>query len=379
MYLRHLELRDFRNYGHVSVEFGQGHVVLHGPNGVGKTNLLEAICVAASGTSPRARTTEELVHWGCEYGFVGGGFVGADNGAQLDVGLARSGQRQIKINGAVKRRADLIGVAPVVYFWADDIGVVKGEASVRRRLVDTELSAVSRSYYFQLTRYRRAIEQRNRVLKELRARRGRQDALGPWDRAAARYGAGLILARSEFLALLGPEVSQAHRTLTGGGQSFVMEYRPSVEPPNEQTGEAGGKDRPGLVEELAKALAEMFGRERAADIAQGATGRGPHREDVELLLGGHQVRAFGSQGEQRVCALAIRMGLATVVEQMTGERPVLLLDDVLSELDARHRAGVFAACGQVDQVIITCCDAADIPAEAGEWAQSYEVRDGRLV
>ena len=338
MYLRHLELRDFRNYGHVSVEFGQGHVVLHGPNGVGKTNLLEAICVAASGTSPRARSTEELVHWGCEYGFVGGGFVGADNGAQLEVGLARSGQRQIKINGAVKRRADLIGVAPVVYFWADDIGVVKGEASVRRRLVDTELSAVSRSYYFQLTRYRRAIEQRNRVLKELRARRGRQDALGPWDRAAARYGAGLIVARSEFLALLGPEVSQAHSTLTGGGQSFVMEYRPSVEPPNEQTGEAGGKDRPGLVEELAKALAEMFGRERAADIAQGATGRGPHREDVELLL-----------------------------------------DDVLSELDARHRAGVFAACGQVDQVIITCCDAADIPAEAGEWAQSYEVRDGRLV
>jgi DNA replication and repair protein RecF len=378
MYLRHLELRDFRNYGHVSAEFGRGHVVLHGPNGAGKTNLLEAICVAASGTSPRARTTEELVHWGCEYGFVGGGFVRAENGVQLEVGLA-PGQRQIKVNGAVKRRADLIGVAPVVYFCADDIGVVKGEPGVRRRLVDTELSAVSRSYYFQLTRYRRAIEQRNRVLKDLRARRGRQDALGPWDRAAARYGAGLILARREFLALLGPEVSQAHSTLTGGKQSFVMEYRPSVELRNEQTRGSGGKDRPALVEELAKVLAEMFGRERGADIAQGATGRGPHREDVELLLGGQQVRAFGSQGEQRVCALAIRMGLATVVEQMTGERPVLLLDDVLSELDARHRAGVFAACGQVDQVIITCCDAEDIPAEAGEWAQSYEVRDGRLV
>ncbi|MCJ7822352.1 MAG: DNA replication/repair protein RecF [Armatimonadetes bacterium] len=379
MYLRHLELRDFRNYGHLSAEFGKGHVVLHGPNGVGKTNLLEAICVAASGTSPRARTTEELVRWGCEYGFVGGGFARADSGAQMDVGLARAGQRQIKINGVVKRRADLIGVAPVVYFWADDIGVVKGEPSVRRRLVDTELSAVSRSYYFQLTRYRRAIEQRNRVLKDLRARRGQRDALAPWDRAAARYGAGLIVGRSEFLALLGPEVSAAHRRLTGGEQSFVMEYRPSIELPNEQTGEVSGKDRPALVEELAKALAEMFGRERAADIAQGVTGRGPHREEVELLLGGHLVRAFGSQGEQRVCALAIRLGLAAVVEQMTGEKPVLLLDDVLSELDARHRAGVFAACGQVDQVVITCCDAEDIPVEAGEWAQSYEVSDGRLV
>ncbi len=379
MYLQQLELRDFRNYGHLSAEFGRGRVVVHGPNGVGKTNLLEAICVAAGGTSPRARTTEELVRWGCEYGFVGGGFLGADNGARLEVGLARAGQRQIKINGAVKRRVDLIGVAPVVYFWADDIAVVKGEPSVRRRLVDTELSAVSRSYYFQLTRYRRAIEQRNRLLKEVRARRGRQEALAPWDRAAARYGAGVMLARSEFLGLLGPEAGRAHGMLTGGEQSFVMDYRPAVELPSEQTGATTEKERRGLVEELAKALAEMFVRERAADIAQGTTGHGPHREDVELLLGGRQVRAFGSQGEQRVCAVAIRMGLAAVVEQMTGERPVLLLDDVLSELDAHHRAGVFAACGQVDQVIITCCDAADIPAEVTESAQSYEVRDGRLV
>lgn len=379
MYLRRLELRDFRNYQRADAILPPGMVIFHGANGAGKTNLLEGVCLAASGASPRAQGAVELVRLGEDVGFVRAHFASDERELSVETGLARTGQRQIKINGAVRRRADLIGLAPVVYFSTDDITAIKGEPGARRRLLDTELSCVSRPYYHDLARYRRSLEQRNRLLKEVRAGRGGAEALDAWDRAVARYGARVMAARQAFLASLGPAAAAAHARLTGGARELLVEYRPCLALPDGQCADACQEEPARLVENLSVLLQRVLFEGREADIARGATGAGPHRDDVEVLLGGWPVPAFGSQGEQRTCAIAIRLGLAGVIESMTGRRPLLLLDDVLSELDSRYRAGVFSACAHADQVIITCCDVADIPAGARSGAAAFEVRDGQLA
>jgi len=378
MYLARLEMRDFRNYRHLVLSLPAGVVVLHGPNGAGKTNLLEAIGVAATGESPRARTTEELVRSGGEYAFVRGDFVGSEGSARIEMGLATTGQRRIKIAGVVRRRVDLIGVAPVVLFWVEDIEMVRGEPSGRRRLLDRELSAVRRPYYDHLTRYRRAVEQRNRLLKSVREGRASAESLDPWDRAAARHGARVMLERSEFISSLAPEAERSHEVLAAGGRRLGVEYRPSVAMPDAQSVGADGKERAARVEEIVGNLTKALTEQRSVDIQYGTTVCGPHRDEVELTLDGRPIRVFGSQGEQRSCALAIRLGLAAVVRRMTGQAPLLLLDDVLSELDERHRRGVFEGCAS-EQVIVTCCDLEDIPAEVRRAGAVLEIQEGNVV
>ncbi len=379
MYLHQLSLRDFRNYETLRLELGPGIVVFHGPNGAGKTNLLEAVHLSSTGESPRARDAAELVRLGHSHAFVSSHYATDEAQLKLELGLAVTGQRQIKVNGIVRRRADLIGLAPVIYFSADDIVTLKGERSGRRRLLDTELSNLSHSYYSHLLRYRRTLEQRNRLLKDLRAGRGTTDALAPWDRAAARYGARVVVERADFIAELNVASAHAHARLTGGAQEFAVEYRSSFGQSCVQEPEQNGKTADEYVEQLAHALEEALREHRGTDLGAGMTTIGPHRDDFEVLLDTRPVRAYGSQGQQRAAALAVRLGLAAVAERLTGERPVLLLDDVLSELDERYRAGVFAACETAEQAIITCCDPADVPAEERARSAVFEVHDGRIV
>lgn len=243
MYLRRLEVREFRNYEREGVDFSAGVVVLHGPNGAGKTNLMEAICVAATGTSPRTRATGELVRQGSEHGFVRGEFAREGQTARVEVGLARAGERHIKVRGVVRKQVDLIGMLPVVYFSTDDIAVVRGDPGGRRRLFDRELAAISSGYHFNLTRYRRAIQQRNRLLKDLRRKGGDAGALAPWDREAARYGAQVMVARQAFLEELAPPVAEAHAVLTRGDTPFLMAYHPSIEVSALQNGVNSQQDR----------------------------------------------------------------------------------------------------------------------------------------
>jgi DNA replication and repair protein RecF len=213
-----VELREFRNYRRAELELGPGMVVVHGPNGAGKSSLLEGIGVAALGEGVRAREAGELIRTGEEYAFVGASFGVKSGEVRVEVGLGRRGQKQIKIGGVVKRRADLIGLAPVVYFSADDIWVVRGEPSGRRRLVDQGLCAVSRQYYFHVGRYRKGLEQRNRLLKEVRDGTQRASGLEGWDRALARYGAKVMVERRGFIEALGQAAREAHGRISGGGR-----------------------------------------------------------------------------------------------------------------------------------------------------------------
>jgi DNA replication and repair protein RecF len=377
MQLTHLDLIAFRNYERLALDFAPGMVVLHGANGAGKTSLLEAVCLAAFGDSPRAGTLAEMVRTGAEHAFVRCEGM-AEYPFKIEMGIARTGQRQLKIDGAAKRRADLIGLAPVVMFWADDLEVVRGEPSGRRRLLDLELGAISRTYYFHLTRYRRALEQRNKLLKLIREHRERPEALEPWDRALARHGSHLMVERRRLVEALAPPAAAAHTRLTGADRPFGLSYQPSVTAtaaqPELDLDKEAGQD----LEVTAAAMEAALLEQRKQDILAGITTSGPHRDDLLLLLDGQPVRVYGSQGEVRSCAIALRLGLAEVVRGLVGQRPLLLLDDVLSELDERHRRGVFEACGEADQVIVTCCDYADLPELVRKTAALHEVRNGTI-
>ena len=379
MYVSQLSLHDFRNYATLNLSLPSGVVVFSGPNGAGKTNFLEAIYLSSTGESPRAREVADMVRFGQEYAFARTHFTRTDQSLRIEVGLSCAGQRQIKVNGAVRRRSDLIGLTPVIFFSADDITVIKGDPGGRRRLIDMELSAVSHSYYLYLGRYRRTLEQRNRLLKDIRAGRERRTALAPWDRAAARYGAQVMTERRFFSSRLSRLAAEAHSRLTEGNQTFMLEYRPSVVGIPEQETSEGEKNEDQFVELVGQILEETLQTERETDIGAGVTTHGPHRDDFELLLDGKPVRTFGSQGQQRAVALAVRLGLAAVAEQLTGEQPVLLLDDVLSELDVTYREGVFAACGAAQQTFITASDMAYLPAAAAARGTVFEVRDGRIL
>jgi len=379
MHLSRLQVVDFRNYCRVAIKLPPGVVVIHGPNGAGKTSLLEAVCVLATGDSPRARTTGEMVRAEREHAYARATFAGASGARELEVGLSRAGQRQVKIGGSVRRRRDLIGVAPVVLFWAADIETLRGEPSGRRRWLDRELSAVSRSYDHHLVRYRRALEQRNRLLKSIRERRAQEAALDPWDRAVARHGADVMVGREKFVWALASQAVQAHEAVTGDRRSFALAYNPSLRKEGGQSAMLPEEDYRGLVDEVGRWLLAALGECRGADIAYGRTSVGPHRDDVDVMLDGRPVKTYGSQGEQRSCAVAMRLALAHVAEEMTGEKPVLLLDDVLSELDERHRSGVFEACRRAEQVIVTCCDEQDIPRDEGLSCTRFAVAGGEIV
>ena len=187
-----------------------------------------------------------------------------------------------------------------------------------------------------------------------------------------------MLERSEFVSALAPEAERAHETLAEGKRHLGVEYRPSVAMPDAQSGGSDGKETAALVEQVAGNLTKVLTEQRSGDIRYGTTVCGPHRDDIELTLDGQPIRVFGSQGEQRSCALALRFGLAAVVGKLTGRAPLLLLDDVLSELDEPHRRGVFEGCAS-EQVIVTCCDLEDIPPEVRQAGGVLEIREGSVV
>ena len=200
VYLRHLEMIDFRNYAQLAQELPAGVAVPHGRNGAAKTDLLGGICVCGSGDCPRTRTSEDIVRPGCRDGFVRSDRVRSERSTGIEVGLVSTGQRQTKIDGVAGRRADLIGVAPAPLLWAEDIEMVRGEPSGRQRLLDRELSAVRRTYYCHLSRYRRTLDHRKKVLKAVRERRSAGEAPLPWEKAASRHGVRVVVERVHLLA-----------------------------------------------------------------------------------------------------------------------------------------------------------------------------------
>jgi DNA replication and repair protein RecF len=335
-----LELRNYRNYAHLELEPGPRLNVFLGANGQGKTNLLESVALLALSRSPRARRDADLIGPLFPEARVIACIETGGRQAEVRLSIGAGGahaRRRIEVDGHPRRSVDLPGLFRVTLFWPDDMDLVKAGPEHRRRLLDQMLVQISPGYARLLHRYARVLEQRNSLLKQVAAGGQPLSALEVWDLELARLGCQLATARRRaVMALHGP--SRTHHAAISGGETLELEY---LGPPDD----------------LLRALETS----RIDDLRRGATGAGPHRDDVLIRLEGREARSFASQGQQRTAVVSLKLAEADVVAEVTGERPVLLLDDVLSELDARRRTALLERLGEPGQVVITSVEADPLP------------------
>jgi DNA replication and repair protein RecF len=377
--LRRLHLEAFRSYPDLALELGAGMHVFAGANAQGKTNLLEAVYLTATGRSPRTNQEGELIAWDAGVGRATGEFHSERRGEfTIEVSLGRKGenlrggaaQKRIKVNGGARSVTDLAGLVPVVLFLVEDMEIVRGEPARRREFLDNDLAAMSRTYAWALRNYGRVLDQRNRLLKDIRDGAARLEDLWAWNGQLAAYGGRLMEVRARFLADLNPLSVPVYQGLTASQQGMTVQYRREWGDP-----EASPVTRDEFAALLDDALAETAQEE----VRRGSTLAGPHRDDLSFLVDGKDVRQYGSQGEQRTAALALRVAEFKLLGTLLGEPPVLLLDDILSELDRTRRAALLEHLASVAQVIVTTTDvdAAGLPARPD--VHLYRVASGTVT
>ena len=391
IHISHLSLLNFRNYESLELDLEPGMVLVHGENGQGKSNLLEAIYVLAIAKSPRASADRELIRWqSTQSGGHSQVLATAQRGAdqtrvQIDFQTvpapdegqedrkgdlsqgAVSVQKHIRVNGVPRRASELVGLINAVMFSAEDLELVYGPPALRRRYLDILISQLDRQYLRALQRYQRVVYQRNHLLRMVRNGRSGAGELSFWDDKLATEGEQVMVKRARTVRRLSDLAGPIHEGLTGNGEGLELRYRPSV-PVEDQ----------GLENGLAGALRRTMEASRDREIAQGVTMSGPHRDDLSLLLDGRDAGVFASRGQARTVALAMRLAEAAHMMSERRQEPILLLDDVLSELDKARRAQVLGAASQYEQCFITTADLDSIEGRFLSGMHRFAVRDGRL-
>jgi DNA replication and repair protein RecF len=339
MHIRRIKLENFRNYEKLLLEPCQGVNVLMGENAQGKTNALEAVYLTCAGRSHRTRQDRELIKWGADFASVGVDALRSDGSHQVDIIIPAAGKRIIKIAGQkAARSGELMGHVTGVIFSPEDLGLIKDGPAERRRFMDIAISQLRPAYYYALQRYSRALRQRGEIL-----RTQFYAALDEFDMELARSGSEIMRHRKWYVSKLNQVARDVHGHISMSREELSVEYRPN-----------GGED---MLESLRAA--------RETDMRRMTTSVGAHRDDLALFIDGHDARLYGSQGQQRTAALSLRLSELTVMRDEAGEWPVLMLDDVMSELDPVRRRQLVKYLGGV-QVLITCTDPDDLAgAEIG--------------
>ncbi|MBX3118462.1 MAG: DNA replication/repair protein RecF [Fimbriimonadaceae bacterium] len=357
--LERISVSGFRNYAHLSVELSPEFNIVVGPNAQGKTNLLEAIYLAATGRILRGSKDVEAIREGDEKFHVSVKLL--ETGTEIAVRLERGSRKRASLNGAdLPRASDILGRMPCVCISSADLPLVHGEPSERRMFLDLELSQLFPSYLRHLSLYKRALEQRNALLKLAQERPQPPDTFAVWEQHLAEHGSSIRRIRSDYLTQLEPHASATHAFL---GQQEVLQlvYRP--------------KDEAQDSEAFAVALSGNRGHE----IARGTTTIGPHRDDFEILIGGREGRLFGSQGQQRTAVIALKLGTLLHTQSELGFTPILLLDDVLSDLDAGRRSRLVEwVLEHAGQTVLTCTEAEAAGESILSRTRIFDVVDGTV-
>jgi DNA replication and repair protein RecF len=372
--LRELVLVNFRNYVRLALTPGDPITVLVGDNGQGKSNVLEAIYLLATTRSPRTSNDRELVHWRARRDVIPFARLEARirrEAADLHVeilikaendpaGLSSPGDgtvpairpvtKQVKVNGLPARAVELIGQVNVVLFTPDDVALVAGSPSGRRRYLDITISQVNGHYLRALQRYNKVLVQRNTLLRQVRERRQRREHLDFWNEELVKLGAFVVARRVETVTAINRELAPLFRDLGGSQHDLAVHYQPTTHDPAELGGD---------TERVAELYAARVGEQLGREIEQGVSLVGPHRDDFTFVVDGIDLHDYGSRGQQRLAVIALKLAEAQFMRKETEERPILLLDDILSELDPVRRRFVLAQAGQAGQTLITTTDLND--------------------
>ncbi|MEA3336966.1 MAG: DNA replication/repair protein RecF [Chloroflexota bacterium] len=407
MYLAHLSLTNFRNYSRLELDLSDGITLLQGLNAQGKTGFLEAIAYLSTSRSLLSTAERELVNWlaweqPLPFARIVGEIEGGGRRDKIEIVLVQNAnssangprlRKEVRINGSPRRAIDLIGQMPVVLFLPHDIQLIAGSPSNRRRYMDIALCQMQRDYCRALSAYGRVVQQRNALLKDLRQRQGSRDQLTFWDDQLIEHGDLVMARRASFLADLEFEASQRHLSLTEGRERLHVDYKPSLaleESDLSERDEIDSDDPPFLSEPSAfpyqsagpSSISDLFRQaleqNRQREIAAGMSLTGPHRDDIQFLVEGRDLRTYGSRGQQRTATLSVKLAEVAVMQRALTTPPILLLDDVMSELDRDRRAALLEALGGVQQALVTTTDWEDFTPEFRRQARCMQV-DGGLV
>ena len=340
MYIKSIELNNFRNYDSEIIYLDNGLNVIVGDNAQGKTNLLESVYLSSIGKSPRTTKEKELIKWNSTFAKITIEYVKVgSNHKKLEIYLSNSQNKSIKINGFyLKKISQLLGEIYTVYFSPDELNIVKSGPSERRKFIDIAISQFDKNYFYNLNKYYEILEQRNKLLKSSNNYKTISDTLCIWDEQLAQFGAKLIYTRLGFINILSSIAHDIHSDLTDGKENFRIEY-------------VGVQSTD--IKDIEKKLIQALLDSREKDISLGYTNVGPQRDDIKLIVNEIDIRSFGSQGQQRTVALSLKIAEMEVITNEAHDTPILLLDDVLSELDEKRQSKLIEKISKYQTILTT--------------------------
>ena len=358
MYIKNIAMNNFRNYSEGLVDFAPGINILYGENAQGKTNILEALYMIATTKSHRENHDREIIMFDRPEGHLRAQIEKRGVSHRIDMHLRKVGNKGIAIDMVpVKRSAELIGLMSVVFFSPEDLSIVKNGPAERRRFIDMELCQLSRIYFNNLSGYNKVLNQRNNLLKQIYFDRNKMETLPVWDMQLAEYGKKIIEEREQFIALINEIIPVIHSDLTGDKEKLKVEYIKNTE---------------------AESFEENLSAKLETELKLSTTQTGPHRDDLKFIVNDIDVRKYGSQGQQRTAALSLKLAEIELVKRMSGDDPVLLLDDVMSELDSGRRDALMEKIRDI-QTIITCTGYDDFIKKRIRLDRIYRVVDGTIA
>lgn len=358
MIIKKLELADFRNYETLEISFDKGTNILYGDNAQGKTNILEAIYVSATTRSHKGSKDKEIINFNKEEAHIRTYLQKEDEEIRVDMHLRKNKSKGIAIDGQkIKKAADLLGLLNVVFFSPEDLSIIKNGPAERRRFADMELCQLDNFYLYNLNHYNKIINQRNKLLKDMYFQPELRETLNIWDSQLVSFGSKIIERRQQFAMQLCEIISEIHNKLSGGKEELIVKYEPDVS-----------------IEDFEMKM--KMNQER--DIKSKMTSVGPHRDDFSFIVNGIDIRKFGSQGQQRTAALSLKLSEIELVKKISKDTPVLLLDDVLSELDSNRQNYLLNSIGDI-QTIITCTGLDEFINNRFEINKIFKVTNGLVV
>lgn len=358
MIIKSLELQDYRNYEYLELSFDKGTNILYGDNAQGKTNILEAIFLSATTKSHKGTKDKDIINFNKEEAHIRTYLEKEGIETRVDMHLRKNKSKGIAIDGhKLKKAADLLGLCNVVFFSPEDLSIIKDGPSERRRFVDMELCQLDSFYLYNLNNYNKIVNQRNVLLKDLFFQPELRETLHIWDSQLVSFGSKIIERRKVFAEQLNDIIYDIHYKLSGGREEIKVIYEPDVE-----------------IEDFEKSL--RYSQDK--DIKLKQTTVGPHRDDFSFYVGGIDIRKFGSQGQQRTAALSLKLSEIELVKRITKDTPILLLDDVLSELDNNRQNYLLNSIGDI-QTIITCTGLEEFVNNRFEINKVFKVSGGEVT
>lgn len=357
MIIKSIDLKNFRNYEIENIEFDDKTNIFYGDNAQGKTNVLEAVYVSGTTRSHKGVKDAEMINFDCNEAHIKSVIRKKNIDYRIDMHLKKNKAKGIAVNGIpIKKSSELYGIVNIIFFSPEDLNIIKTGPAARRKFMDMELCQLDKIYVSNLINYNKSVDQRNRLLKDIFINSALEDTLDIWDSNIVKYGSEIIRRREEFIDNLNSIIGKIHLTLSGGKENLLIKYEPSVS-----------------ISEFEKNLFESRERDKKTKM----TGCGPHRDDIIFSINGIDIRKYGSQGQQRTTALSLKLAEIELVKQSTGDTPILLLDDVLSELDSNRQNYLLNSIHDV-QTIITCTGLDEFINNRFDVNRIFKVTNGKV-